>query len=415
MKEGGKKLYNLLLKTWDVDKLKNHLIIKGRIGWKGLKKSEYSDNGYIIISGNQIINDDIDWNNCGRISEFRYKESPEIMLRENDILMTKDGTIGKLAYIEQLRENATVASGVFVIRNNSTKLMQKYAYIYLRSKIFKNFINSRIEGSVIPHLYQRDINEIEIAIPEIHEQSVIVNIINSLDNKIKLNNKINNSLEKISKELFKYWFVDFEFPNEQGKPYKYSGGEFIDSELGKIPKGWEIQEYKSLADIFSGKGLPKDKITSDGVYPIYGANGIISHTNDYLFHEELIITGRVGTLGKILLVNEKVWISDNVLISRPKDRIFTYFIYFTLRKFNLSNLNRGSTQPLITKTDISKLKIVIPTREFFINFDKIIRNAQRLIDLLSKQNQILSQIRDTLLPKLITGKIRVNLEDVKER
>lgn len=68
MKEGGKKLYNLLLKTWDVDKLKNHLIIKGRIGWKGLKKSEYSDNGYIIISGNQIINDDIDWNNCGRIS-----------------------------------------------------------------------------------------------------------------------------------------------------------------------------------------------------------------------------------------------------------------------------------------------------------------------------------------------------------
>jgi type I restriction enzyme, S subunit len=102
------------------------------------------------------------------------------------------------------------------------------------------------------------------------------------------------------------------------------------------------------------------------------------------------------------------------LISKPKSKIFTYFIYFFLKKLNLSYLNRGSTQPLITKTDISKLKIIIPPDYVFINFDGIVRSNQRLIILLNKQNKILSQIRDTLLPKLITGKIRVNLKDDKE-
>jgi len=153
-------------KDWIVSKLNEHTIIKGRIGWKGLKSSEYSDIGYHLVTGNNIINNLVDWDSCPRVSEDRYSESPDIMLKQNDILMTKDGTIGRLAFVDKLESPASVGTGIFVIRPNS-KLIDEYFLLALfKSSIFKGLVGGRIEGSVIPHLYQRDINDIEIVIPE---------------------------------------------------------------------------------------------------------------------------------------------------------------------------------------------------------------------------------------------------------
>jgi len=338
-------------------------------------------------------------------------QSQKYFFKKGDILFGKLRPYFRKVYKPDF--DGVCSTDILVIRAKNN-INPDFLFYLLANYDFIKYVSSGSTGTRMPRANWNYIKNFKCYIPLKNIQISLVKVLSALDKKIELNNKINILLEQISKSIFKHWFIDFEFPNENGKPYKSSGGEFIDSELGKIPKDWEIKEYKSMANIFSGKGLPKDKRTSDGKYPIYGANGIISYTNDYLFNEELIITGRVGTLGKIFLVNEKAWISDNVLISRPKDKILTYFIYLLLKKFSLSNLNRGSTQPLITKTDIGKLKIAIPTKEVFINFDKIIRSTQKLIYLLNKQNQTLCQIRDALLPKLITGKIRVNLEGIRE-
>lgn len=149
--------------------LGDYLYIKGRIGWKGLKKSEYlSDSNYRIINGESLTMSGIDWNKAGYISKERYDESPEIMLEIGDILLSKDGTIGKIGYVDELERPTTVASGIFVIRNlRKDVLSTHFVYYLLKSRLFKAFIASRTEGSVIPHLYQKDFVEFLFPLPPI--------------------------------------------------------------------------------------------------------------------------------------------------------------------------------------------------------------------------------------------------------
>lgn len=167
------QILSILFSILDVDhlplvKLGKHLYIKGRIGWKGLKKSEYLTNSaYRIVNGESLTKSGIDWSKAGYVSESRYIESPEIMLQTDDILLSKDGTIGKIGYVDKLERPSTVASGIFVIRNNQPELIStQFIYYLLNSKLFSAFIASRTEGSVIPHLYQKDIMEFEFPLPD---------------------------------------------------------------------------------------------------------------------------------------------------------------------------------------------------------------------------------------------------------
>ena len=154
-------------------KLGDYLYIKGRIGWKGLKKDEYLESSdYRIINGESLTKDGIDWRKTGYISAERYDESPEIMLQTGDILLSKDGTIGKIGYVDRLDYPSTVASGIFVIRNIKPDIISTpFIYYLLKSKLFTAFIASRTEGSVIPHLYQKDFMEFMIPLPNAQEMN----------------------------------------------------------------------------------------------------------------------------------------------------------------------------------------------------------------------------------------------------
>lgn len=144
--------------------LGDYLYIKGRIGWKGLKKEEYLDDSeYRIINGESLTTTGIDWEKAGYISEERYTESPEIMLQVGDILISKDGTIGKIGYVDKLEKPTSVASGIFVVRNlKPEEVSTVFIYCLLNSDYFRKFIASRTEGSVIPHLYQKDFVTLEV-------------------------------------------------------------------------------------------------------------------------------------------------------------------------------------------------------------------------------------------------------------
>ncbi len=177
-------------------KLGNYLYIKGRIGWKGLKKEEYLSNGdYRIINGETLTDRGIDWSKAGYITKERYDESPEIMLKPGDILLSKDGTIGKIGYVTKLTKPTSVSSGIFVIRNLKTEEIDtNFIYYYLISPMFKNFIKMRTEGSVIPHLYQKDFVDLDIPFPSLRVQKKISLVLRGIDEKIELNKKINDNL-----------------------------------------------------------------------------------------------------------------------------------------------------------------------------------------------------------------------------
>ena len=223
---------------------------------------------------------------------------------------------------------------------------------------------------------------------------------------------MNKTLEAIGQAIFKHWFVDFEFPNEEGKPYKSSGGEMVyNGELGKeIPKGWRVGKLGELVFISTGKGLKRDEFVENGIYPVLGANGELGRTNKFLFNENLILTGRVGTLGTVYLIRGKVWISDNVLILKPRFPESYYYSYFTLKTFDFQSLNRGSTQPLITQTDLKNQFVINPGNQILNKFHNLCLSLFEKFYKNELQIQTLSSLRDSLLPKLMSGKIRVPVE-----
>ncbi|MCR5322477.1 MAG: restriction endonuclease subunit S [Lachnospiraceae bacterium] len=188
-------------------KLGDYLYIKGRIGWKGLKKSEYlPQSGYRIINGETLTQTGIDWNKAGYISEERYVESPEIMLKVGDILLSKDGTIGKIGYVDCLELPTSVASGIFVIRNNKPNIISTtFIYYLLKSQLFNSFIAARTEGSVIPHLYQKDFMEFEFPLPSPNKmaqfeeitESMFSQIVNNLNENKRLSMLRDNLLPKL--------------------------------------------------------------------------------------------------------------------------------------------------------------------------------------------------------------------------
>ena len=174
------------------------LYLKGRIGWQGLSKNEYLRfSEYKIINATSLMDGYVDWNNCGYITKERYEEAKEIQLKEGDILISKDGTLGKIGFVKGLSTPCSVSSGIFVLRNTKPEIVNfDYLYNILKSSLFKNFINrNKSLGSTIMHLYQRDLEQFEIELPSINEQERIASILSSIDAQIKRNNDMAQKLQ----------------------------------------------------------------------------------------------------------------------------------------------------------------------------------------------------------------------------
>lgn len=265
-------------------------------------------------------------------------------------------------------------------------------------------------GSAVPTLNRNHIHPIEIVFPEnIEEQKGIANILLFLDEKIETNNQINIKLEEMAQVIFKQWFVDFEFQNEEGKPYKSSGGEMVESEFGMIPKGWKIGTLNELIKISSGKRPSKraNSLSKETSIPLIGASSIMGYTNDFNYNEPVLVIGRVGTHGVVQRFKTKIWTSDNTLVIKSQNYEFVNQI---LNIIDYKGLNRGSTQPLITQGDIKNYKIIIPSEHLLIKFESLISRLYLKHGKNVLENEKLNLLRDTLLPKLMSGEICVPVE-----
>ena len=352
------------------------------------------------------------------------------MLKPHDILMTKDGTIGKLAYIKELPEKATVASHIFVIRNNSNKLDQKFLFFYFKSKPFQWIVNSRIEGSVIPALYQRDIVELKVPLPSVSEQKAIASILSSLDSKIDLLRRQNQTLENIAQALFKRWFVDFEFPDKDGKPYKSSGGKMVESELGEIPEGWKVGIVNNLCQKLASGGTPSTKNNEyySGEINWFSTKEL---NDNYLFESERKITeeglsnssaklfprdavvmaiyaaptvGRLGILAKESTFNQAACgfiANENICCNE-----FIYLFLLYSRNI-LNNLANGAAQQNLNVGIVLNFPVILADKFIMKKFKELIRPIFNKIYVNSYQTQTLTKTRDTMLPKLMSGQIRV--------
>lgn len=384
-------------------KLGEYLYIKGRIGWKGLKKNEYLPHSdYRIINGESLTDDGIDWSKAGYITKERYDESPEIMLQEGDILVSKDGTIGKIGYITSLDAPTTVASGIFVIRNLNPELIDtRFIYNFLCSKRFKDFITMRTEGSVIPHLYQKDFVELVFPLPPIDEQKQIVSILDAISSKIDLNKAINNNLMQQTQTLYESIFCT---PSDIVTKH-ISLSELMDYAGGSQPPASEF--------VFS----PKDgyiRFVQIRDYDTDGHITFIPHSNkNKLCEEHDIMIARYGaSLGRICFGINGAY---NVALAKvfPKKPYFREFLrcYLSSRTFydGINNKGRRRAQAGFNQSDINSFEFDFPVDETIVKEFELTAAPmfeQRLQ--FKKENQRLFSLRDTILPKLMSGEIDVS-------
>lgn len=195
-KDSGIKWLGQIPKHWEVRRIKYLAYVKGRIGFHGLKSDEFQyDNGAYLVTGNDFFNNIVEWEKCRRITEERYYEDPNIHLKNNDLLITKDGSIGKVAIVKDCPKQATLNSGIFLVRVNEMLCFVRYLFYIIHSQYFKEFIAFKTCGSTILHLYQSDFNAFKIPLPPLKEQKAIANY---LDDKItKIERAISNIKEQI--------------------------------------------------------------------------------------------------------------------------------------------------------------------------------------------------------------------------
>jgi len=391
------------------------LYLKGRIGWRGLAKEEYLKNSnYRIINGTALEDKCINWNKCGYITQSRYEESPEIMLQEKDILISKDGTLGKIGYVEDVSIPSTVASGIFVMRNiTPKKLDSDYLYHFLKSNIFKNFINRmKASGSTINHLYQRDLSQLELDLPSLKTQQKIANVLSTIDAKIELNNKMNKELEDMAKLIYDYWFVQFDFPNKKGKPYKSSGGKMVYNEKLKreIPEGWEVKKLEDVATVKKGTLITKKQANEKGKVKVVSAGINFSYYHDTPNNKEFTITVSASgaNAGYINFWKEPIFANDCTTIYNDKlGMTIMILFYLQIHQEYLFNQTKGSAQPHVYPKDIQNIWIPLPSLELINQFhlkEEKLFNKKRII---TRENQQLTELRDWLLPMLMNGQVTI--------
>ena len=325
------------------------------------------------------------------VPEGIQKNIANYIVNKGDIVISIVGTIGLVGIVgdslhrANLTENCVKLINIKNVDNN-------FLYYFLVSENGQNLIKQGTVGAVQAKLPIKNIQSFSISLPPLEVQKKIARVLGALDDKIELNNKINQNLEAQAQALFKSWFVDFE-------PFG-----------GKMPDDWKIGKLGEITKITSGKRPlfkcnNKDKFVS---IPIVGASDIMGYTNEVLYHDKILITGRVGTHGVIQRFCDACWPSDNTLVLFSNSY---EYVYQCLKRIDFSAMNRGSTQPLITQNDLKNCDIIIPSEVWLNKFEHI---AGKLLDLNEnneKENIRLAELRDSLLPKLMSGEI--NVDNVK--
>lgn len=332
------------------------------------------------------------------------------ILEDKDLIMSHINSrafLGRtVLYRKKGNEQIIHGMNVLRIKTNEQFLDPVFASYLFKTSHFKKAIDSiRKDAINQSSINIFDICNIQISLPSITEQRKNSHALQLIDKKIETNHLINDNLEAIAKQLYDYWFVQFDFPNEEGKPYKSSGGAMVWNEKLKreIPKEWMASNYTDLFTIGNGQTMPQN----EGLVPAYGGNGIVKMV-EISNYPACIIIGRVGAnCGSIHYSKVPCWVSDNAISICSKNDDWQPFLFYSLKLYNLSKNKGGSSQPLITHEALKHL--YFPMSEKHINqFCHIVNELQDLI--YSNQQEILklTKQRDELLPLLMNGQATVN-------
>lgn len=413
------------MSEWKEYKLGDVINVKHGYAFRGEYFSETPTLDILLTPGNFSIGGGF---KQGKLKYYNGDYPISYKLNEGDIIVTmtdlsKEGdTLGYSAKIPKHNEIRYLHNQrIGLLQFTNEDFYKDYIYWVLRSRDYQKFIVNSATGSTVKHTSPSRICEYLFSAPDLPTQTAIAEILSSLDDKIELNNKINYELETLAQTLFKQWFIDFEFPNENGEPYKSSGGEMVDSELGEIPKGWEVKTLKDEFLLNMGQSPKGDtyNLIGDGLIFFQGRSdfgfrfpSVRMFTNDpkkIAEKFETLISVR-APVGDINMAADKCCIGRGIgSISHPRELYsYTYYKILSIQDELKSYDNEGTVFGSINKETLGNIKNIIPSLSICELFNKLILDKDKLIFSNTKRNQELTNLRDTLLPKLISGELEIN-------
>ncbi|MDT9349722.1 restriction endonuclease subunit S [Clostridium perfringens] len=385
-------------------------------------KHKFDKESLIFLNTSDVLDGKVLNKNYMKVKEMPGQAKKSIM--KGDILFSEIRPKNKrFAYVDFNSDDYVVSTKLMVLRKKSNIIDNRYLYKYLTSDKMLNYLQMIAEGrsGTFPQITFNELKNLSLNLPSLEEQKAIAKILSDLDEKIEVNNKINKNLEEMAQAIFKQWFVDFEFPNEEGKPYKSSGGEMVESELGMIPKGWEISKLGNYIELYDSKRIPlskNEREKREKIYPYYGAASLMDFVDDYIFEGVYILMGEDGTvsdnLGYPILqyVWGKFWVNNHAHVIKGVLDISEEFIYILLKNTNVKQIITGAVQPKINQKNLREVNIVMPVKKDIVKkYSDLVNKMFFKIRILTDENERLEKLRDTLLPKLMSGEIRVPLEN----
>jgi type I restriction enzyme, S subunit len=386
------------------------------VGYVGPMASEYVNDGVPFLRSLNVEPLRINKNDLKFITPEFHRRIQKSRLTPGDVVIVRTGKPGACSVVPDWLAEANCSD--LVIVRCGRQLNNRFLAYYVNT-VASGHVAAHLVGAVQQHFNVSSARTLRLSLPPLAEQKAIAAVLGALDDKIELNRRMNAKLEEMARELFQSWFVDFDPVRAKLDGRQPAGldpataalfpDSFQDSTLGTIPHGWRAVHLESIASVGSGKRPEgrSDVLSPECNIPLYGGGGRIGYVTSALYDQPILLTGRVGTLGLIFRTAEPSWPSDNTLIVEPQPGLLD-FTYFLLKGFDLLTLNRGSTQPLLTQADLKRQALVLPAKDVVKVFTDVSEPIFRKISSNERESCTLATLRNSLLPKLLSGELHIN-------
>ena len=386
------------------------------VGFVGNMAKQYKDEGVkflrsLNIKPFSIVEDDLKY-----ISREFNESLRKSILHENDLIIVRTGIPGTCCVVSKDYEGCNCAD-VVLVRPNLQVVNPHYLAAYINVWGKKQVENNKV-GAIQKHFNVKSAEEMLIDLPDLESQNKVAKILCDLNDKIISNEKINDYLEEMAKTIYDYWFVQFDFPDENGNPYKSSGGKMIFcKELNRnIPQNWEYTSVGNITKCLDSDRIPLSSHQREemkGTIPYYGATGIMDYVNRPIFSGDFVLLAEDGSVmddnGNPILqrISGDVWINNHTHVLQPVNGYSCRLLYLLLKNIPVSMIKTGSIQLKINQANLNSYNILNIPKEIRTQFINQIEPMDTKIIQLQKENNILVQTRDWLLPILMNGQATI--------
>ena len=388
-----------------------------------------AEHGYPMFSVKDMGEFGFSYSDAKLISkeDFEKMKSSGCVPQKNDVLVAKDGSYLKESFVCTEGKDEAILSSIAIFRPNTT-IVDPYflAYLFKTPSVYKYVKNGCVSGTALPRIVLKAFKQIELYLPQVEKQKKISSVLLTIDAKIALNRRMNTKLEQMAKRLYEHWFVQFDFPNADGKPYKASGGKMVWNEVlkRKIPEGWEEGNLYEIADYINGLACQNYRPQDEEIFlPVIKIKemheGITSDTEKvsatipekYIIFDGDILFSWSATLEVMIWTGGKGGLNQHIFKVVPKSYFTKEYVFQQLSSYivNFQKMAeaRKTTMGHITSDHINQSRIVIPPKEVINAFSEKtlpIFNYQLIIQ---KEIKKLTELRDRLLPLLMNGQVEV--------